>query len=417
MHIHFIGSEGVSMKWLAEYYADRGHSVSGSDAATGGHDAANVHGADLVIYTSAVPETNVELAEARRLGMKIMTRAEALGEISRTFPFLIAVAGTHGKSTVTAMTAAALRRHDPAMHLGGTVGGRRGKTSGKVLVAEACEYMRNFLTLSPDVGVVLNIELDHTDCYKSETELIEAFARFASRCKTVVLPCELSYICPNKAVRVGLTGEYALIGEERIPFGTRITVKTPDGARTFDTLLFGRHNALNAVFAIAAARVCGADYDEIAEGLSAFPGVDRRMQQVGETCGLPLFSDYAHHPTEIAASLEALRAIGYSRPLAVFQPHTFERLAVFSDAFATALKSARTVVLPVFRARGEGSGASPLGLADKINTSGGEAVAAADFVDAAGLVRSLSYDRDVVIVMGAGDNEKILPFLLGNNAI
>ncbi len=411
MRIHFIGSEGVSMKWLAEYYADRGHTVSGSDVVTGGHAAEKVRDADLVIYTSAIPETNVELSEARRLGKKILTRAEALGEISRTFPFLIAVAGTHGKSTVTAMTAAALGRSDPAMHLGGTVGGKRGGTTGSVLVAEACEYMRNFLTLSPDVGVILNMELDHTDCYKSETELIEAFAAFAARCKSVVLPCELSYLCPDKAVGVGLTGEYALIGEEHIPSGTRITVKTPDGVRTFDTLLYGRHNALNAVFAVAAARMYGADYTDIADGLSAFAGVDRRMQFVGNACGLPLLSDYAHHPTEISASLDSLSALGYSRPLVVFQPHTFGRLAAFSDGFAKALGNVRTIILPVFRARGESGGASSLGLADKINERGGEAVAATDFSDAAGLVRSLSYDRDVVIVMGAGDNEKLLPLV------
>ncbi|HIV64592.1 MAG TPA: hypothetical protein H9693_07510 [Firmicutes bacterium] len=415
MRVHLIGICGVSMRWIAEVLRLRGCEVTGSDITLGGHDAALVRGADLVIYTSAVGEDNPELAEARALGIPVLTRAQALGRISAGIGPLIAVAGTHGKSTVTGMTAYALRGYEPAVHVGGTIGGRTGACSGRLLVAEACEYRRNFLELSPDIAVVLNVELDHTDCYSSYGDMLSAFAAFCARSSVIIVPdgLPLSPKTGGRTVRVGRTGDYALIGCRGDRDGSELTVKTPDGVFPFRISRIGRHNALNAVFAVAAAREYGADYGEIEKGLAAFPGIDRRMQRVGILGGAAVFSDYAHHPTEIRAGLDALASAGYKSPLVVFQPHTHERLTSLMPDFASALAGVRSVLLPVFEARGGRGGADSRDLAAAVTALGGDTVAADGFCEAASLVLSRLGESDAIVVMGAGDDEKILPLLSG----
>lgn len=404
------------MKWIADYYRGRGHEVTGSDLALRGHDAANVVGADTVVYTSAISDDNPELVVARERGLTVLTRAEALGKIADEFGYVVAVAGTHGKSTVTGMLASVLEPFSPAVHLGGTVRGRRGGCEGDILVAEACEYKRNFLTLSPDLAVVLNVELDHTDCYNTFSSLISTFARFTAQSRAVVIPDTFeAFLHPGrggKQILVGPRGSYALIDCRQDKEGSDISVKTPDGIFNARLNVIGRHNAVNAVYAIAAARFCGAEYDEIAEGLAAFGGIDRRLQRVGTCSGVPVFSDYAHHPTEIAAGLNALRSAGYARPLVAFQPHTYERLASLLTPFACALVAADSVIMPVFNARGEKGSADETDLSAKIALLGGKSVAANSFADAARKLKSYVAARDVLIVMGAGDNEKLLPLIL-----
>ena len=403
------------MRWLAEYYRARGHEVSGSDLTTGGHSAENVNNPDLVIYTSAIKEDNPELLQARRIGARVVTRAEALGDVANTFPCVVAVAGTHGKSTVTAMTASALSAHNVAMHLGGRVNGKIGSVNGEILVAEACEYRRSFLSLSPHIGVVLNVELDHTDCYKTESELKSAFAEFASKSKTLICPYGYDYLKPapgGRKIEVGLLGDYSLIGYETSGYGSDLIIKTPYGLLNVHINAVGRHNAENAVYAVASALEAGADFAEVRKGLKNFGGVDRRLQKVGELKGVAVLSDYAHHPTEIKASLSALADVGIKKPLVVFQPHTHERLTSFFDDFISAFLGVDLIVLPVFNARGNVEGKTSEDLAQAISSVGCNATAVSSFVEGAKAVQKFTSNVDGIIVMGAGDNERILPLVL-----
>lgn len=419
MHIHFIGSEGVSMRWIASYYRNKGWEISGSDIATGGHRAENVEGADLVVYTSAAAKDNPELLRAQELGIPILPRAEALGRICGEFTSSIAVAGTHGKTTTTAMLASILDAYRPAVHVGGTVGGQQGSTTGDILIAEACEYCRNFLHIRPELAVILNVELDHTDCYKTYSSLIAAFARFAAQSRAVVIPDAFApFFKPRiggRQTTVGARGDYSLMDYKPDREGGNVSFKTPDGILRARLNVLGKHNATNATYAVAASAEFGADAAEIRQGLENFAGVDRRLQRVGTTRGTPVVSDYAHHPTEIAASLEALRSAGYVRPLVVFQPHTYERLASLLRNFTYALLGVTSIVLPVFAARGDVGSVTSRDLAHGIVLRGGKSVAAEDFDRAAELVLSAASRHDAIVVMGAGDNEKILPLILDRN--
>ena len=404
------------MKWLADYYSAHGVGLSRSDITLGAPRAENVHGADLVVYSAAVPPTDPERSEAARLGIKQISRAEALASVMACFGESIAVAGTHGKTTTVCMLGEMLSAYDPAVCFGGTCGGRRGKASGEIIVAEACEYMRGMLFMRPTIAVVLNAELDHTDCYAGEREVRDAFSEFVSRAEIAVAPDTLIPCMPKRyAVTVGRTGEYACIDSRVSADGMTIAVKTPDGVKRFRMRVPGAHNAENAVFAIAAARAFGADWSEIAGGLERFRGADRRLQRVGSMNGVPVFSDYAHHPTELAASLAAYRAMGYKKPLVVFQPHTHERLGAFFDEFAEVLLTCDSIVLPVFRARGADEGRSSADLAAAVRERGGRSEALG-FEEAADRIKNAAPVIDVIAVTGAGDNERLLPFLLDQSS-
>lgn len=402
------------MRWIGDYYRFHGHQVSGSDVSNGGHKAENVDGAELVIYTSAITPDNPELNRAKELGIRVISRATALGEIEGAFGTSIAVAGTHGKTTVTAMINSALSGRKVAMHLGGTIKGKNGNTDGEIFLTEACEYKRSFLSLAPTVGVILNVELDHTDYYSSYAHLMNAFELFAKQSQTLVCPCGYHTFNPRadgRKIEVGATGEYALIGYKGKDGESDLLIKTPDGIQEFHLGVIGKHNAENAVFAVATARVMGVDYDEIREGLRAFKGVDRRLQLVGKCEGRPLYSDYAHHPTEIKATLSALWTLGIKNPLIIFQPHTNERLTAFFDDFIKALSTCRTIILPVYNARGKEAGKTSEDLSRALSEIGWSACARS-FEDGAQIARTLLPRIDCIITMGAGDNEKILPFLL-----
>ena len=415
MRVHLIGSEGVSMKWIADRLRFRGKDVSGSDITLGGHNAENVKGADLVVYTSAIKEDNPELVAARAAGIPCVTRAEFLGNIAAEFDETIAVAGTHGKTTVTAMLAEILKSRSPAVHIGGTIMGRRGNAVGDGLfIAEACEYRRAFCHINPDIAVVLNVELDHTDFYKNYGEVLSAFAEFVSYAETAVIPDSLSDVLIPKAggrqVCVGTRGSWALLDCRRKTEGTELLFKTPDGLREFFTPLHGRHNAIDALFAVAAARESGADYGEISTALAEFRGTDRRMQYVGSMKGIPVYSDYAHHPTEIKATLDGLYCAGYSRPLVAFQPHTYARLNSLFEGFAEALGKTDSVILPVFNARGKAEGKGSEALSEILGAKNFSS-AAKNFEEAARIIKSRAAFCDVVVVMGAGDNEKLIPLI------
>lgn len=352
MKIHFVGISGVSMQALAAFARSRGHIVTGSDRDLLGHDAGNVEHCDLVVYTCAVPSDNPELVRARELGIPTIERANYLGELSRAYDKTIAVAGCHGKSTTTAMLGAALGNRRPTVHVGVADGSHVG--GERLFVTEACEYKANFLSLTPDIGVVLNIGYDHPDYYRTKTQLVDAYRKFCALSRRVVvngddpecraLVCEpitfgLSRDCDYRAVEIESENGYrrfTLTGRRQ----ARIKLSVP-----------GEHNVYNALAAVAAADTYGIRLAETLAGLTAFTGIPRRFERRGIAFDKTVFTDYAHHPDEIVATIKTAKEI-YPSITVVFQPHTYSRTQSLMNEFAEALALADTVILaPIYSAR------------------------------------------------------------------
>lgn len=412
MKIHFVGINGVSMRALADLVASRGHTVSGSDAGLGGHAAHNVDGCDLVVYTNAVPKDNCELARARRLGIPIIERAAYLGEISHTYDKVIAVAGCHGKSTATAMLGAAFETRDPTVHVG--VAGSSKVGSNKYFITEACEYRRSFLKLKPDVGIILNIKYDHPDFYRNNDELLGAYAAFAAQCKTLIVN--------------GDDDACAFLRKDAFTFGTSercdyraVDIKTENGYRSF-TLAGGRfpaislsvaggHNVYNALAALAAAKLCGLAASECVPKLNAFCGIPRRFERKGLAFGKTIFTDYAHHPDEIAATIKTAREI-FPSVAVVFQPHTYSRTQSLMDGFVKALSLADTVVVaPIFAAREQPiDGVSSHSLCRELLKQKENAYCFDTFSEIVSFCKSLK--EKTVIFTGAGDIDKAADLMI-----
>jgi UDP-N-acetylmuramate--alanine ligase len=396
--LHFIGIGGAGMSGLALACYDLGVTVSGSDRAESsyierlrefelfpaiGHDAANLPADVEVVVSTAIDEGNPELALARERGLEIHRRGELLAELCAE-KRLIAVAGTHGKTTTTAMLAWALRwlGADPSFFVGGEVPGlgpggvtaNAGWGMGEWVVAEADESDASFLELKPEIAVVTNIEMDHHSRWGSIAELREAFDRFAAGTQLA----EFDFGSPGPA---------------------ELELAVP-----------GAHNVLNARAALAAAALAGFDPGEVADALGGFPGVHRRLEFKGECDGAAIYDDYAHHPTEVRAALDALRSLGPARLIAVFQPHLYSRTKAFAAQFGAALALAdEAVVLDVYPAReepvGELAGVSGLDVARAAaDRMGGRRVLWTPTLEAAEAALAARLDPGAVLVtLGAGD--------------
>ncbi|HEY5977581.1 MAG TPA: Mur ligase domain-containing protein [Solirubrobacterales bacterium] len=401
--LHFIGIGGAGMSGLALVCAELGAVVTGSDRAGSsymerlraeglapavGHDAANLPAGDVeVVVSTAIAEDNLELAAARERGLEVIHRGRLLAMLCAE-KRLIAIAGTHGKTTTTAMVAWALRATgaDPAFFVGGEVPelGEDGATAnagwgeGEWVVAEADESDASFLVLKPEIAVITNIEMDHHSRWGSVAELRLAFEQFAS-------------------------GATAAGFDSGSPGPAELPLAVP-----------GHHNLLNARAALAAIEPTGVDLDEAAHALAEFPGVRRRLELKGEFEGAPVYDDYAHHPTEVRAALSALREAGPERLVAAFQPHLYSRTKAFSDAFGAALALAdEIVVLDVYPAReqpiGELEGVDGLLVARAAaDRAGGRPVTWAPSLDAAreALAARAAPGR-VLVTLGAGDVFKV----------
>ena len=341
------------MRTLKTITARLGHETSGSDLTTGGHDPNNVKGANLVVFTGAISADNPELSAARENGIPTIERSEYLAAIAASFGRVIAIAGSHGKTTATALTAAATACLNPTVHIGGEYSGGDGN---EYFITEACEFRRSFLMLAPDVGVILNADLDHTDCYKTEAEAVEAFLAFGRRCRKLCIngddprlgidhPDKITFgLGENCDVRaVGLCAD----GENRYSFSL-FCLGVNMGR--LELSLVGRHNVYNALAAASVALGEGVSMSEIARAFVGFKGVARRMETLGYVRGARVIADYAHHPTEIRALIASLRP--RARLIVVFEPHTYSRTRDLFDKFATCFRGADEVVfLPVFAAR------------------------------------------------------------------
>lgn len=408
MRTHFIGIKGISMCFLAELCRSYGNEVSGSDVSDGGHDAKNVFGADEVVYTSAIDENNVEYAQAKRLGLPLVSRAELLGRISKNYGSVVAICGTHGKTTTTAMLACALEYLNPTCHVGGAIGGKVGRIGGKELfITEACEYKENFLTLSPDIAVALNVQLDHADYYKTYENFYEAFNKFTQK-------SSVAFVCGDNEART-------LRGKKTFTFGLNdendyraIITDQKDGYYSFSAYDFGRkfadvtlgvrgeHNVTNALAALAVCRFLGAETC----GIEKFKGVDRRFESLGKISGIEYVSDYAHHPKEIECTLTLAKKI-YNRVLVVFEPHTYSRTQKFLKDFVRSLSLADgVIILPIYSAREQ-----PI---PQINSSllarEGQFKKADCYSAADDMIRQTEANFDCVIFMGAGTIDRFARF-------
>ena len=371
--VHFVGAAGAGMSALAELLVRRGARVTGCDAAGGspdlerigipvakGHDASHVDGVRALVVTSAMPHDHPELARARALGLPVIRRAEALAEAVRGGR-VIGVAGTHGKTTTTTMLTEALTAAGLAPT--GIVGGRVDAWNGNLspggdalFVVEADEYDRSFLALTPDIAVITNVEADHLDIYRDLDDIRSAFGEFARRARKLVLCADdpgaasVRGAPGAQVMRYGLESGDARVTARDVRLGPSGSEFTP----LFDTKpqppvtlrVPGRHNVLNALGALAAGYAIGADAGKMAAGLAKFSGVERRFQRLGEKKGIAVVDDYAHHPTEIAATLAAARAAFPGRRIVVaFQPHLFSRTRDFAPQFADALAHADVIFL------------------------------------------------------------------------
>jgi UDP-N-acetylmuramate--alanine ligase len=433
--VHFVGIAGAGMSALAELFVKRGYAVSGCDATLAtaddlrslgielfeGHDPSHVIGASEVVVTSAVRRDHPELARARELGIPVTRRAEALGR-AVSGGELVAVAGTHGKTTTTVMTTEALRSAglDPTGLAGGRVGAWNGNLisgSDKLFVVEADEYDRSFHALSPTIAVVTNVEEDHLDIYPGGIgEIRDAFAQFARGANAIVLcaddPGATTLPVPSTAeiIRYGVDSPDArLVGAELESRngGTSFVVRHDDEDLGRVALRVpGIHNVRNALAAIASGIALGTTVEAMRAGLEAFTGVERRFQILGDAAGVTIVDDYAHHPTEIEATLQAARAaFPERRTIAAFQPHLYTRTRDFHREFADALGLADVVFLcDLYPAREQAiPGVSARLIAEAMMKNGRGPDWEGPRSELARALASTVHEGDVVLTLGAGD--------------
>jgi UDP-N-acetylmuramate--alanine ligase len=450
--VHLVGIGGTGMSSIAEILLEYDVPVSGSDLALSetterlaqlgaeifvGHAAANVHGARLVVYSSAVPGSNAEVTEARRLGLTLVGRAEMLAELMR-LKYGVAVAGTHGKTTTTSLVGAVLTEGglDPTVIVGGRLrafgtGARMGHS--EYLVAEADEFDRSFLRLAPVLGVITTIDADHLDTYADLEEVKSAFVQFASRVPFFgqVIVClddpNIQTILPRLAdrpvVSYGLSPQADFVARDLVPgpAGTRFTVvHARDGVLgTLEIPMPGRHNVQNALAAVAVATAIGIGFDRTAAALAAFKGVHRRFELVGHYRGAAVVDDYAHHPVEVEATLKAARqAYPHARVLAVFQPHLFSRTRDHAEGFGRALLLAdEAVVTDVYPSREQPiAGVTGELVVEAARASGHRHVRYSPrWQDAPAELETLVSEGDLVITLGAGDVYRLARKLAGTH--
>lgn len=441
--IHFVGIAGAGMSALAELFTLRGMQVTGCDqhpenaadllrqgiAIQGSHSPDHVAGARALVVTSAMPKDHPELVRARELGLPVIRRAEALGEVTAG-TMLVGVAGTHGKSTTTVMTTEALAAAGlaPTGYVGARVtswGGNVHAGGGERFVVEADEYDRSFLALDPTVAVVTNLEADHMDIYADFDDLRRTFAQYVRGARYVVLcadDVEANKIATPptaEVIRYGLSSPDARLyatNLRREGLGTRFTV-VYDGKPEGDVALAvpGEHNVRNALAALAVGLGLGVTVPQMAPGIAAFRGVERRFQLLGEAAGALVVDDYAHHPTEVRATIQAARAAAPERRLVVaFQPHLFSRTRDLAREFADALSEADAVyLLDVYPSRERPIPGVSSDLISSVMRARGRAAVwqgprGALTAALAGDVRP----GDLVITMGAGDVTRCGPELL-----
>jgi len=435
-HVHFVGIGGIGMSGMAQLLLECGERVSGSDvqmtptlarlAALGarvfvGHQAAQVHGADLVVFSSAIAPQNPELVAARNQGIPTWARATLLAEFL-TGKTSVAVSGAHGKTTTAGLIASILldAGRDPTILIGGHVarlGGNARWGRGRHVVVEADESDGSFVELAPTIAVVTNIDEEHLDYYRNLREILEAYEQFVQRMapRGRLVCCgddpgvqQLLAGVRGPRITYGLAGAWDLVAESPEASGRHATYTARFKSQRLGQVTLqipGLHNVVNSLAAVGTGLTLGCSFEEIRRALAQYEGAGRRFQARGDVDGIMVVEDYAHHPTEIAATLRAARTWPRGRLLCVFQPHRFSRTRYLHDRFSTCFAAADQVILTDVYAASEdpidGVGAATLSAV--IRASGFQAI---EVLSRAAIVPALLRtvrSGDTVLVLGAGD--------------
>ena len=436
--IHFIGIGGISMSGLAAVLLNSGFKVSGSDFKNSpiveklessgaeiyiGHKRENIKNVDLVVYTAAIPSDNAELLEAKEKNILLMDRAEFLGEIMKGHKYNVAVSGTHGKTTCTSMLShvTLAGNLDPTILIGGeldVIGGNFRIGASEYFLTEACEYNRSFLKFFPYIGVILNIDADHLDCYKDIDEIADTFLKF-------------SKLIPEDGYLIGYNDDFRVkeilskVNCNTLSYGfddsADVTAKNivfnTNGCATFDvykdnksllTLTLdvpGKHNILNALATVCVSIIFNISNENVIEGLSDCKGAHKRFEYKGEINGITVIDDYAHHPTEIKATLSTAKQIKHNKTYCIFQPHTYTRTKTLFNEFTECFGDTDELILmDIYAAREKNTGlVSSDELGDAIRLKGVKCTNVHSHDEALAYVKSKLETGDLLLTVGAGD--------------
>ncbi len=448
LHVFFCGIGGISMSGLAEILHSRGFKVSGSDMKASeltsaleskgikvyiGQRKTNITpDVDLYVYTAAIHADNPEWIEMNRLGIPSLSRAELLGEIMKNFGLPIAISGTHGKTTTTSMISEILLGCDldPTLSVGGmlrSIGGNVRIGHSKYFVTEACEYTNSFLSFFPRIALILNIEEDHMDFFKDIDDIRNSFTKFAS-----LLPMDGTLIINGEIDRLDeITGElpceirtfgfndkctyYATDIEYDEFSNATYTLHCPEGEKKVSLKVPGRHNVANSMAALCCCSVCGIPLDKAIRLVGEFHGTDRRFEFKGRVGEVTIIDDYAHHPTEIATTLNSAKRYKHNKLWVIFQPHTYTRTKAFLKEFADSLSIADVIVLAdIYAAREKNTiGISSKDLQSELLSRGSECYYFPSFDEIENFCLEKCSPGDLLITMGAGDIVKVGESLLG----
>ncbi len=446
-HIHFIGIGGISMSGLAQIALKDGYKVTGSDReksnitdkleALGatvyeGHSADNINGAALCVHTAAVKQDNPEMAAAIKNGIRLIDRAEFLGAVMEKYKYAVGVSGTHGKTTTTSMLAHALinAEVDPTISVGGEldiIDGNIKTGDSEYFVTEACEYTNSFLKFYPSVALITNIEEDHLDFFSGIEEIRESFARFAMLTKdkgTVVAWGE------DENIKIALDGlpldirTYGM-GDDCMYYPKNLSrvagfpsfdvYKNGEEYIHIDLSVPGEHNILNSLATVAVCDAIGCDIKKAAQGIRKFTGVKRRFEKKGTLNGAVVIDDYAHHPTEIRATLKAAKEFEHNNIVCIFQPHTYSRTRTLWNDFTEAFFDVdELIVTHIYAAREKSDGVTtPQNLVEDIKKKGVNAKYIETFEEIAEYIKKSAKPNDIIFTMGAGTVTKIGPMIVG----
>lgn len=437
-HIHFIGIGGISMSGLAEILLSNNYKVSGSDSKDSsvierlrklgaqvyiGHSIENIKDADLIIYTDAISKDNVELLAAKDSNADLIDRATFLGAIMKNYINSIAVSGTHGKTTTTSMIATITNHSNlnPTVLLGGIlddIGGNVRLGSSKYIITEACEYKANILKYFPTMAIILNIDEDHLDYFKNIDHIVDTFIGYVKNLNKdsfLVINNDDPHsdiIINNTNAKIITTGidkdsdykaENIKFTEDGFPTFT-LNIKNKE-YRTIELNIMGIHNVYNALAAIAATHTYGLPINVIAKYLKEYKSVHRRLELKGYYNEVKIIDDYAHHPTEIKASLQAIKNTSEGNIYCIFQPHTFTRTKILLDSFANAFDGVYKVIIPdIYAARERDNGdIHSRDLVNAINKEDSNAIYLATFEEIEEYLLQKVHKKDIIVTMGAGN--------------
>ncbi len=426
-HVHLVGIGGVSMRPLGLVLKGMGLLVTGSDMNSSvstdeliargihveiGHRAENIEGACCLIRTAAAHNDNPEIAAARVAGIPVFERAQAWGVIMQAYRHAICVSGTHGKTTTTSMLAHVLMGADmdPTVMIGGylpLLGAGHRVGEGDTILLESCEYCDSFLNFFPSLAVVLNIEADHLDYFKDLRQIQNSFHQFAALATDHILVNgddfnTLQAMEGLPYITFGFGGQNRIRAVNTSQDWRQLDVQC-DGKHYchLELSVMGRHNALNALAAMGAAWLLGIDGAVAAESLKAFRGADRRMQYKGSYNGARIYDDYAHHPGELAATIEAVRSAGANRLVVAFQPHTYTRTNALFQDFVEQLKKADVVVLAEIYAARE---RNTIGISSKdLQAQVPGSIYCETLPEVTACLREIARPGDMILTIGAGD--------------